>query len=512
MRENSVDFYRSFRYTCASGLVSVGIYKFERVFRTLCVVPRIYFIGDLRVWKDVTELALRAERTPFGSRARPAGIGASRVAGSYGLFLLALLTLFFLGTGHAEAGSSPIKPRSYGYFDFPTCVRYSLVHSEQLLQNRLEIQVKSVDVKDAHGEVLPSLDVITRYYIAEAGGGKPGQVNVQLFMKDFNPYLALLKVKANSILVDIAKLSHFKKIADGTAEMAKLFCSIQFLDKSIGTYKQMAALNQKKVTYGRSLDQQGTADPLELRLWANAAKSNRVEITSLQNDRREKIAQLKMLMGYHPDYELPLDIRDAVKQVLDGFNGRAVTFADVQGFNLGLKIMAKKEQVQSSIVTGTYVALLPRPNLVFEQIQNQVDRTSGFNFALGLDYTLWDGFKRIRDIKRQKLKAEQLRLDRSLLSQKLYGEFQHLRGELGLASEKESVAREEAKLAELAEERAFVQYKAGEITYDGYLGKSIDKGKADLKVLNTVQGRVLALIELATLAGGLDRYNAGIRY
>lgn len=462
--------------------------------------------------ESVTGLALRAEGTPFESGTGPVGIGAPRVGGSVRPILLALLSILVATAGLAEAGPTPIKPQSYGYFDFPTCVRYSLVHSEQLLQNRLEIQVKSADVKDAHGEVLPTLDVITRYYIARAGGTKPGQVNVQLFMKDFNPYLALLKVKANSILVDMAKLTHFKKISDGTAEIAKLFCAVQFLDKSIGTYKQIGALSQNKVEYGKSLDHQGNADPLQLRLWANAARSNRVEIKSLENDRRDKIAQLKILIGYHPDYDLPLDIRDAVKQVLDGFNGRAVTFADVQGNNFALKIMAKKEQVQSSIVTGTYVALLPRPNLVFEEIQNQVDRTSGFNFALGLDYTIWDGFKRVRDIKRQKLKAEQLKLDRSLLSQKLYGEFKHLRGELNLASEKESVAREEAKLAELAEERAFIQYKAGEIAYDAYLDRSIEKGKADLNVLRNVQGRVQALIELATLAGGLDRYNAGIRY
>lgn len=455
---------------------------------------------------------MRAEGTAFEPGKRPGGSGARRVFGLCGSFLLAFLILFLACAGHCEAGPGRLKPRSYGYFDFPTCVRYSLVHSEELLQNRLEIQVKSADVKDAHGEILPSLDVITRYYIARAGGTKAGQVNVQLFMKDFNPYLALLKIKANSILVDMAKISHFKKISDGTAEMAKLFCGIQFLDKSIGTYKQMSALSRNKVKYGKSLDQQGNADPLELRLWANASRSHDVEIKSLEIERRDKIAQLKILMGFHPDYELPLDIRDAVKQVLAGFNGRAVTFADVQGNNLALKLMAKKEQVQSSLVTGTYVALLPRPNLVFEQIQNEVDRTSGFNFALGLDYTIWDGFKRVRNIKRQKLKAEQAKLDRSLLSQKLYGEFKHLRGELGLASERESVAREEAKLAELAEERAFIRYKAGEIPYDQYLNRSIEKGKANLNVLKTVEGRVLALIELATLAGGLDRYNAGIRY
>jgi len=68
-------------------------------------------------------------------------------------------------SAHATAGSSQ-KPESYGYFDFPTCLRYALVHSETFLKNRLEIQVKSVDVKDAHAEVLPTIQLVTRYYFA----------------------------------------------------------------------------------------------------------------------------------------------------------------------------------------------------------------------------------------------------------------------------------------------------------------------------------------------------------
>jgi hypothetical protein len=98
--------------------------------------------------------------------------------------------------------------------------------------------------------------------------------------------------------------------------------------------------------------------------------------------------------------------RDAANQIL-GFNG-LVTFAEIQGGNMPLKILAKKEQLQSNMTTGAYLALIPKPVFVLEDVQNQVDRTSGFNLALGLDYTVWDGFKRVRDIKRQKLKAEQL--------------------------------------------------------------------------------------------------------
>ena len=177
-----------------------------------------------------------------------------------------------------------------------------------------------------------------------------------------------------------------------------------------------------------------------------------------------------------------------------------------------MKIAAKKEQVQSNKIMEAYVALLPRPQIVFEDVQNQVDRTSGFNLALGLDYTLWDGFRRVRDIKRQKMEFRKLNLSRHLQAKDLYGKFKDLRMEVGLSWEREVDAREKAKLAELREEKAFLEYGAGRLPHDVYLDRRIDTVQAQVDAIYACRSRVNALIDLATIAGGLNKYNAAIRY
>ena len=62
---------------------------------------------------------------------------------------------------------------------------------------------------------------------------------------------------------------------------------------------------------------------------------------------------------------------------------------------------------------------------------------------------------------------------------------------------------------ELNEERALSDYKAGAITY---VDRRIEKVEADLDAISGPQERVGDLIDLATLAGGLNKYNARFAY
>ena len=91
--------------------------------------------------------------------------------------------------------------------------------------------------------------------------------------------------------------------------MAKIFYRIHVLEKTIRARKQIMALHQNKVSYGQSRHEQGAVDPLEVRLWTNNLKGERVKLKSLEAELEEKVGQLKMIMGYHPDYYLPLDTR-----------------------------------------------------------------------------------------------------------------------------------------------------------------------------------------------------------
>ena len=108
--------------------------------------------------------------------------------------------------------------------------------------------------------------------------------------------------------------------------------------------------------------------------------------------------------------------------------------------------------------------------------------------------------------------AQKYNLDREKLSQQLYMKFKKIKSGLGLSNEKEGLSREQAKLADLAEEKALSNYRSGLIDYNNYVDQRIKKTEAHLEVAQSVQSRVNDLIDLATISGGLNKHNAAIRY
>ena len=414
-----------------------------------------------------------------------------------------------------SAGPAPkMNPTHYGYFDFATCVRYAIVHSDEFLRNRIDIQIATSQLKDAHSEILPTLTLVTTYYLVRtsdfANDRSPWRVNV--YMSDWNPYLALLKIKSRKIMVDLAKTIHYDKLSLGTSELAKIFYRIHLLEKQIRAQKQLVALMRKKVDYGKSRTAQGSEDPLQERAWSNELRQSEYDLKDLTRKRESLISQLKLIMGYHPDYYLPLDTRNAANQILMGFGGQNISFADIQGNNLTLKTLAKYEQLQSNAITGAYVSLLPQPSLIFEGIGNEVDRTSGVNVSIGFSYTLWDGFRRVRNIKLQKLKYRKAKIDRRKKSRELYNAYRDLIASLELHGYKEAILRERSKLTELSEERAYMNYKSGGIPYSDYIQQRINKIKTSMALTQALSKRVFENIDLATLAGGLSRYHAQLKF
>lgn len=423
-----------------------------------------------------------------------------------------LLFLFFVSA--VQAGPAPeLKPSTYGYFDFATCVRYALTHSKDFLRNRLDIQVRSLDLKDAHAEIMPTVKIETLYFIDRASrGDEDSPFGVTITATQWNPYLALLKVRSKEIVVDMAKLAHADKINKGVADMAKTFYRIHLLKKQIRAGKEVTALLQRKIDFGATRIDQGGLDELTVRMWKNTRRGEQLEIARLEKKLEAEIANLKLLMGYHPDYHLPLDTRNAVNQVLGGFKGNLIAFSDIQGRNLNLQLKAKREQLQSNEITGAYVALLPQPKLQADALANQPDRTSGFNLAVGVEALIWDGFRRVRDIKRKKMVARQLNIDRHQLSRNLYNQYRALQSQLDVVAEQESFFRERTRLAEMQEQKAFFTFKSGEGTFDLYMDAKVQRARNNAEYVGVSRDRVMALIDLATLAGGLNKYNAGIGF
>jgi outer membrane protein TolC len=363
--------------------------------------------------------------------------------------------------------------------------------------------------------LLPALALTTRYYLTRAQDGdneNDQSINVEIALTNWNPYAALLEIKSRSILVDIARTAHRQKMATGLSNIAKAFYSIAQIKKRINSQKKIAAFRDNTYEYGVSKNERGTIDPVKVRLWRSNVMEARLTIKELEARLNNQILVLKQLIGYHPDFYLPLDTRDAESQILGGFNGGGVTFSSVQALNHDLKLLAKKEQLQSNSVTAAYMALVPQPTLVMENLTGQQDRASGFNLAIGLNYLVWDGFRRVREIKRQKLEARKIALDRKRLSESLYGKYRRLLDTIDLSRSKSTHVRERVKLAELAEERALSRYKSGDLSYEDYIQSKIERAAAVLKANSQRGEKVEALLDLATMAGGLNRHNVRIRF
>ena len=236
-------------------------------------------------------------------------------------------------------------------------MRYALVHSDALTQNRIDIQLKSIDLKDAHSEILPTVQLVTRYYLVRTddvyySGSSGSRWQIQFNMTNWNPYLALLKIKSQGIMVDIAKISHFDKISDTTANIARIFYSIHCLEKSIRGSKQILALVQDKLNFAKSKNDQGKIDPLEFQTMQNDYRAQQIKVKSLKMIFRKKLVNLRLSSAIIQIIFCLWILGTRTNQILNGFKPNWITFADIQGGNLRLKIAAKKEQMQSNAVTG----------------------------------------------------------------------------------------------------------------------------------------------------------------
>ena len=190
-----------------------------------------------------------------------------------------------------------------------------------------------------------------------------------------------------------------------------------------------------------------------------------------------------------------------------------------------MRILAKREQLESNLVSATYVAILPQPMIIFQNISNEVDRSSGLNFLFGFKYNLWDGFKGVRRIKRQKMEARQAKIERKEKSRELYEAYKKLRTTLDMTDKQEALVRDQKRIAaatakQMQElERMFPTIPAlrpGEspdsLPRTRVFNSELNVLESKVKSVEAWRSRARALVELATLAGGLNKYNARIRH
>lgn len=434
------------------------------------------------------------------------GVRRGRLAALLTVCVAAFLTLAAAtASAAAEAALSPKQSDSLpGRADFDTCVKLALKQSPYFIKSALEIEVRRLDEKDSKSDYLPAINLRTKYYLSQpsrAGLTNPTDYTLDFTTEPYNPIVAHYGVKIRQLIKQVAVLSHLKIISQGLKELGNGFLEMEALSRLTALHSLMLDLAGRHLTYAqRSLDL-GEATSLEAKIAAQEMEVARVEKERLAAAQNRVQERLRSFIGLKPDQTLQFEIRQSRGQVLGPQEG--VDWEKSQPRSFDVRIEALKKELQSWNVTLARLRLLPGLTAAV-QTPDPIALTGvkGYFFSVGLTWPVFDGFKRVRDISRQKTVLAQTDAEAEVKGLESRDKWLEAKDNLKAAAAARQLARSQLELARLKERQEEVKFQGGAPLVQALAGQ-----RGRLEVESQVVLRDLehdrAVLEVRHLSGDL---------
>lgn len=363
--------------------------------------------------------------------------------------------------GEPAAGDMSLAPQ--GPVDFEECVRIAVRQSPHLIKSDVEIDIRRLDEADSRYGMIPPLTFRSYYYVTHPqriNSDKPYSLN---FSTDpYNPIGAYLTLQAQKLATQIAVLGHLKVIAEGLHRLGRLFLELATLKRLAGYQSQLVSLARENLTYAENRLSIGTGTSLEVRLAAQELELARNEQERLSAQQRRNLSALRAFLGLKTGHDLTLDLRDAPRQVLGNFDAAAATLEGAKSRSHELKALEIKKQLQEYHVLLAKAKVLP--SILFttqtpDPLSIATDR--GLYVGFGLEVPIWDGFKRIRNVSRQKAVLKQVASEKGMKELDLEEKWQTARDEVLSAAAGRKMALSHEELARLKERQSDIRYQSG---------------------------------------------------
>ena len=168
-------------------------------------------------------------------------------------------------------------------------------------------------------------------------------------------------------------------------------------------------------------------------------------------------------MGLQSTPDFTPDYRDSRRQVLGNFDPATATLEQAKNRSYDLKTLELYKQLQDYNIRLAIAKVFP--SILFNtQTPDPLSVTngSGLYVGLGLEIPVWDGFKRIRNVSRQKAVLKQIGAQKTEKESFLEDKWLETQGDM----QEKSVALKNAQtlenLARLKARQSEVRYQSGE--------------------------------------------------
>ena len=357
-------------------------------------------------------------------------------------------------------GTPSLSPS--GTLNYEESVRIALNQSPFLTKSSLEIDLRRLDESDSRYGLIPSIDFRTYYYANRPIGstGPPYSLN---FSTDpnYNPLSSYFSLQAQKLATEAAILTHMKAISVGLDRLGQIFLELDFLKKRIPCLKDQVNLCREQLAYAENRFSAGTGTSLEIMEAQQGIKMAQQGLEHTTLLQKQALDSLKNFLGLDPAQALTPDLQDTHRQVLGSFDPASVTWEQAKSRSYDLKLTEIIIKLQAYNVKLAKAKILP--NILFTTLTpDPLSSTSyGLYAGVGLYVPVWDGFRRIRNVTRQKIILKQYNSGKSQSEKDLENKLQESQSTVKETALTLQLTQSKLELIQLRARQIEIRYQSG---------------------------------------------------
>ena len=346
---------------------------------------------------------------------------------------------------------------------FEEAVKIAITQSPYFVKSSLDIDIRRLDETDSRYAMVPPLTFRTYYYVNRPSGLGYGHPYSLSFSTDpYNPLGAYFTLQAQKLFTQVAILKHLKSISKGLEGLGGIYLELDILHKVAACQKDLVQVARENLTYLENRMNIGTATSLEVKMARQQLELALGEQEGIALSLKRSLNGLKNFLGLQSTQDFTPNFRDSRRQVLGSFDPATATLEQAKQRSYELKAIEIHKQLQTYNIRLAIAKVFP--TILFNtQTPDPLSVNTGYGLyvGFGLEIPVWDGFKRVRDISRQKAVLRQIGAEKAEKESGLEDKWFDL---LGVVQEK-SVALKNAQalenLARLKAHQSDVRYQSG---------------------------------------------------
>ena len=285
---------------------------------------------------------------------------------------------------------------------FHESVSLALRQSPYLSVSEMEVEIQRLGEADSRADYIPQFSLRTRYYLDQPeDSGR--RFYLEFSVDPYNPVEAHVSLKARRLLTQLATREHLQSVADMLRALGEVFLELDAVDRVAVVDEELVEAAEARAARIAARSKLGSAGELERDVAGQEEEMARLQRQQGQAWRQALLERAAALMGWSGAALPEPEVRQAAGQIFGDDAADPAPWDFVRTNALEAAIWPLQRQLQELNITAARAAYIP--DLLIGV--RTPDPLSGLQdedlyFSVGVDIPIWDGWKRARQVNRQR--------------------------------------------------------------------------------------------------------------